>query len=888
MGKHKKTRVRKSKAKGGKPGNQGKFKGARLEFLFTLLPDYLALVPTHRFKSFWDRIHPEYWLKFPFWVPLEQDPTPDDLARLEDDVSDEIQARKSEIIKSTNASVKGWFRRQEAKDRRTKAEVFSLLFEALCNPEVIPPRKLPGWQYWMSRNTDKINEEYLRLHPNDADKLAKDIGERCRISRVLWEEADEEQQKVFEAEAQAEFNEEMEHYHTIKSTVTGTLEDTPEAQERARAAFAEIALPFAEFLAKASGTCVSIISGSPPPPGSTQLHLKAVHAGMSVPTATAPSQKWSDYDPEGFKLAIKQFSKFVIHCNPAGYARVETQSQDGGEADGETAEPVQPEVRAEEYRHGKDQEAGDEEEEDEEDDDEDESEDEPLIKKRPRKNTSKNTSKRKQRPQARREQRNVDDAELRDLEAWWKTAELGPHLRASVDALRGQERARRLQDIFATDGFELEREENIARNRAMTLTFGTFPWATPPSTSPSRETSQQQQQPPPPADTRASPPPPPADASGTLAPPSPPPSDMRAPPPPPSLSPSPSPSPSPSSTSPSSVPQPPTSSAPAQPLSSSAPPGQPVLPSSSAPPAQPPLSSTPLQPQSKPKPRPVPKKIPQPPPSQPITSPEAGAAQLQDSGHPTTPLPLLSSQLVRGAAPRALLFHTVNPDGWPEWLDAGYTYLSSAKLGERFERALVAWTEVERQQSFETKGSLPTEGRPSQVGFWMGHQRRVYAKTPPIDDVREFANQWWAWWRGMQPAWRTIDATGRLVRQPIGPWDALQKPGKRGLLLVLLCLQWWAEKAGAIQADWSAAVDDVTWALESMLVEQAAHSDDSHDEQDGLDHANGTVVSLQSRKRRRSEAVPGDDEPVRRSQRGRKPVGSAVVEVGPSKRLRKQ
>ena len=46
-------------------------------------------------------------------------------------------------------------------------------------------------------------------------------------------------------------------------------------------------------------------------------------------------------------------------------------------------------------------------------------------------------------------------------------------------------------------------------------------------------------------------------------------------------------------------------------------------------------------------------------------------------------------------------FRTANPDGWPDWLNIGYTHLSDAHLGEEYEAALVAWTELERAYEWE-------------------------------------------------------------------------------------------------------------------------------------------------------------------------------------------
>lgn len=43
--------------------------------------------------------------------------------------------------------------------------------------------------------------------------------------------------------------------------------------------------------------------------------MRAVHAGTSIPTADHKSLPWSEFDREGFGVAIKIFSKFIVACD---------------------------------------------------------------------------------------------------------------------------------------------------------------------------------------------------------------------------------------------------------------------------------------------------------------------------------------------------------------------------------------------------------------------------------------------------------------------------------------------------------------------------------------------------------------------------------------------
>ncbi|KAJ7753700.1 hypothetical protein B0H14DRAFT_3512712 [Mycena olivaceomarginata] len=64
--------------------------------------------------------------------------------------------------------------------------------------------------------------------------------------------------------------------------------------------------------------------------------------------------------------------------------------------------------------------------------------------------------------------------------------------------------------------------------------------------------------------------------------------------------------------------------------------------------------------------------------------------------------------------------------------------------------------------------SLPTTLRPKAVGVWVKNARKG---VPKIGLSGEMEDQWWAWWKGINPSWRC--------------------PGQNGLLNVVITLKWW-------------------------------------------------------------------------------------------------
>lgn len=70
----------------------------------------------------------------------------------------------------------------------------------------------------------------------------------------------------------------------------------------------------------------------------------------------------------------------------------------------------------------------------------------------------------------------------------------------------------------------------------------------------------------------------------------------------------------------------------------------------------------------------------------------------------------------------------------------------------------------------------------------------------------------------MQPDWRTAGpANDKMSREGAGGWEKLRRPGKNGILIVLLTLWWWKAQPLVVEKDWLVAVDDVRWVLEVLL-----------------------------------------------------------------------
>ncbi|KAJ2962420.1 hypothetical protein NUW54_g14335 [Trametes sanguinea] len=100
------VRERRRKArpkKGGKAGNQGIFHGAREVFISQRYDDYLEAVSKNRAAQdkFWRDLFQDYWSTFPWRLPLDQEPDEEGDWDEPEELTEELEKEKQEIIQRT-------------------------------------------------------------------------------------------------------------------------------------------------------------------------------------------------------------------------------------------------------------------------------------------------------------------------------------------------------------------------------------------------------------------------------------------------------------------------------------------------------------------------------------------------------------------------------------------------------------------------------------------------------------------------------------------------------------------------------------------------------------------------------------------------------------------
>lgn len=131
--------------------------------------------------------------------------------------------------------------------------------------------------------------------------------------------------------------------------------------------------------------------------------------------------------------------------------------------------------------------------------------------------------------------------------------------------------------------------------------------------------------------------------------------------------------------------------------------------------------------------------------------------------------------------------------------------------------------------SQSTGGNIPalTDLRPLEVREWM-RASRGWADRNVV--LKDYEMVWWNWWSALQPSSRfepspsrsslQVNSASRSILPPtyLMDWESIRKPGKNGLILVIMSLRWWGV-ASTASGQWQKAVDDVSSAIFCMANE---------------------------------------------------------------------
>lgn len=158
---------------------------------------------------------------------------------------------------------------------------------------------------------------------------------------------------------------------------------------------------------------------------------------------------------------------------------------------------------------------------------------------------------------------------------------------------------------------------------------------------------------------------------------------------------------------------------------------------------------------------------------------------------------------------------------WPkEHQKAFQGFKRGRKWGLPWKELVESYIAFEECWAFADGGRMPSKNRPAVFAEFMKAHRN-WAKTMPVKDLGTFKEEWWVYWREIQPEDR-LDNKGALRRPEKMNWeDFAGYSGKNGLLQIMGTLLWWGEAANkdgpAAAHAWGLAVDEVAWSLQSIV-----------------------------------------------------------------------
>lgn len=159
-------------------------------------------------------------------------------------------------------------------------------------------------------------------------------------------------------------------------------------------------------------------------------------------------------------------------------------------------------------------------------------------------------------------------------------------------------------------------------------------------------------------------------------------------------------------------------------------------------------------------------------------------------------------------------------NGCPKELFYSYAPLVDADFDDLWwKRCVALFIDHQANASWkDTNGAvLPSRNRPVEYQVWFKNRRPD--EGPPIASHTAFLKSLQDWWRSLQPSCRGDHAETRVVDHAPQLWEAIIKPGRRGIFLILVGLLWVGRAVfeggeNDIHESWSALVEDVAWVLD--------------------------------------------------------------------------
>ncbi|KAJ7433026.1 hypothetical protein B0H11DRAFT_2377168 [Mycena galericulata] len=210
----------------------------------------------------------------------------------------------------------------------------------------------------------------------------------------------------------------------------------------------------------------------------------------------------------------------------------------------------------------------------------------------------------------------------------------------------------------------------------------------------------------------------------------------------------------------------------------------------------------------------------------------------------------------------------------PELCRAHAAFALGEKWGDLWVDCVNKYIDFEAACGYKEEGPrIGGENRPDEVGEWIKGGRKWH--TPPSikrlgakGEAGSFINEWWVWWRSLQPPEREWSTELKALSMPDDvSWGKLPRMcGPNGLMQVMATLTWWGlqetrSKSIVEAVAWRRAVEDVKDVLERLILEAVRDPPAAEKEK--------------TKKRKTREVEDEDESGPRKRTRGSKPKESS-------------
>ncbi|KAK7017499.1 SERTA domain-containing protein 3 [Paramarasmius palmivorus] len=135
-----------------------------------------------------------------------------------------------------------------------------------------------------------------------------------------------------------------------------------------------------------------------------------------------------------------------------------------------------------------------------------------------------------------------------------------------------------------------------------------------------------------------------------------------------------------------------------------------------------------------------------------------------------------------------------SPAGCAEYAQTVLSICHEAQMDRQFRDVVVNWLHLDGKAKY-TGPRLSATQRPPDIGAWIARARPVGFKPKQMHDLKNYADDFEAWYKNCSPSWRKGNANGiRLSRDAGEDWSSIAKFGPNGIVNFVVGLAWWKQE----------------------------------------------------------------------------------------------